>query len=90
MTVTDLSPSELWQNFAALNAIPRASKKEEAVIQFMLQFGNKLNLQTMADDIGNVIIKNRQQPVWKIGKPFVCRATWIWYIKKMPILILIL
>lgn len=57
MTVTDLSPSELWQNFAALNAIPRASKKEEVVIQFMLQFGNKLNLQTMADDIGNVIIK---------------------------------
>ena len=57
MTVTDLSPSELWQNFAALNAIPRASKKEEAVIQFMLQFGNKLNLYTMTDDIGNVIIK---------------------------------
>lgn len=31
-TINELSPSELWQNFAALNAVPRASKKEEAVI----------------------------------------------------------
>ncbi len=57
MNVTDLSPTELWQNFAALNAIPRASKKEAAVIQFMIDFGNRLNLQTINDDIGNVIIK---------------------------------
>jgi dipeptidase D len=57
MSITDLSPNELWQNFAALNAIPRASKKEEAVIQFMLDFGNKLNLHTTKDEIGNVIIK---------------------------------
>ena len=52
-----LAPTELWQNFAILNAIPRASKKEEAVIQFMMDFGNKLNLQTTRDEIGNVIIK---------------------------------
>ena len=56
-TINDLSPTALWQNFAALNAIPRASKKEEAVIQFMLDFGKKLNLQTFKDDVGNVIIK---------------------------------
>ena len=53
----ELTPTALWQNFAALNAIPRASKKEEAVIQFMMDFGNKLNLPTSKDAIGNVIIK---------------------------------
>lgn len=52
-----LAPVALWQNFAALNAVPRASKKEEAVIQFMMDFGNSLNLHTIKDDIGNVIIK---------------------------------
>ncbi len=52
-----LTPTELWQNFAALNAIPRASKKEEAVIQFMMDFGKGLNLPTSKDGIGNVIIK---------------------------------
>ncbi|MEO6542339.1 MAG: beta-Ala-His dipeptidase, partial [Ferruginibacter sp.] len=56
-TIADLAPSELWQNFAALNAIPRASKNEGAVIQFMMDFGKKLNLQTQKDDVGNVIIK---------------------------------
>jgi dipeptidase D len=55
--MTTLVPVELWKHFAALNAIPRASKKEEAVIQFMMDFGNKLNLPTTNDVIGNVIIK---------------------------------
>ncbi len=55
--LSGLIPTELWQNFASLNAIPRASKKEETIIQFMIDFGEKLNLQTYKDDIGNVIIK---------------------------------
>ena len=55
--ITGLSPTELWQNFADLNAIPRASKKEEQVIQFIMDFGKKLKLKTYKDDIGNVIIK---------------------------------
>lgn len=56
-TIENLQPAGLWKNFAALNAIPRASKKEEAVIQFMMDFGNSLNLPTTKDAIGNVIIK---------------------------------
>lgn len=56
-SITKLEPTALWQNFAALNAIPRASKKEEAVIQSMMDFGKKLNLETHKDDVGNVIIK---------------------------------
>lgn len=53
----EISPNELWQHFADLNAIPRASKKEEQVIQFILDFGKKLNLSTYKDEVGNVIIK---------------------------------
>ena len=60
--ITELSPSELWKNFAELNAIPRASKKEEQVIQFMVDFGKKLNLQTCTDEVGNVIIKKPATP----------------------------
>ena len=55
--VLELSPKNLWQHFAALNAVPRASKKEEGVIAFMLEFGRKLNLPTFRDETGNVIIK---------------------------------
>lgn len=52
-----LEPTELWNNFADLNAVPRGSKKEERVIQFMVDFAKKLNLETVVDLVGNVIIK---------------------------------
>ena len=57
MNINELQPQALWKNFQALNAVPRASKKEERVIAFMMNFGQSLGLETMNDDIGNVIIK---------------------------------
>ncbi len=57
MEVRNLEPNALWNHFADLNAVPRPSKKEERVIQFMLDFGNSLGLETIQDAIGNVIIK---------------------------------
>ena len=55
--IRQLQPTQLWNKFADLNAVPRASKKEERVIQFMKDFGNKLGLETIEDEVGNVIIK---------------------------------
>ena len=52
-----LEPKPLWNKFADLNAVPRPSKKEERVIEFMKDFGNKLGLETLVDEVGNVIIK---------------------------------
>ena len=57
MSVRNLEPKEMWNRFADLNAVPRPSKKEERVIQFMLDFGKSLGLETLQDAIGNVIIK---------------------------------
>ena len=52
-----LEPRALWNYFADLNAVPRPSKKEERVIQFMVDFGKGLNLETDVDKVGNVLIK---------------------------------
>jgi dipeptidase D len=57
MSVRNLEPKALWNHFADLNAVPRPSKKEERIIQFMVDFGNSLGLETKTDKIGNVIIK---------------------------------
>jgi len=57
MDIKNLEPQELWRNFADLNAIPRASKKEERVIAFMRSFGERLGLETIQDPAGNVVIK---------------------------------
>jgi len=57
LEIRNLEPKQLWNKFADLNAVPRASKKEEEVIAFMKDFGKKLNLETIEDEVGNVIIK---------------------------------
>jgi|TARA_B110000238_G_scaffold21382_1_gene20812 dipeptidase D len=54
--VRNQEPKEVWNHFADLNAIPRPSKKEERVIEFMVAFGKKHNLNTFVDTVGNVII----------------------------------
>ncbi len=60
--VRNLEPKSLWNHFADLNAVPRPSKKEERVIQFMVYFGKELGLETKTDGIGNVIIKKSASP----------------------------
>ncbi len=55
--IRNLEPAVLWNKFADLNAVPRPSKKEEKVIAFMKNFGLNLGLETIEDEVGNVIIK---------------------------------
>ncbi len=68
--IRNLEPQALWNNFADLNEVPRPSKKEERVIEFMKQFGAKLGLETLVDKTGNVIIKKPASPGME-GKPTV-------------------
>ncbi|CAH8289760.1 dipeptidase D [Mariniflexile fucanivorans] len=55
--IRQLQPTQLWNKFADLNAVPRPSKKEERVIAFIKNFGENLGLETLVDEVGNVIIK---------------------------------
>lgn len=55
--IRNIAPKSVWNHFADLNAVPRPSKKEERIIQFMVDFGKSLNLETLVDKVGNVIIK---------------------------------
>jgi dipeptidase D len=57
MQVSELAPKEIWKNFVKLNEVPRPSKKEERVIEFMVNFGKQLGLETHTDRVGNIIIK---------------------------------
>ncbi|MGV3631175.1 MAG: aminoacyl-histidine dipeptidase [Bacteroidota bacterium] len=62
MSIRHLEPQSLWNHFADLNAVPRPSKKEERVREFMINFGKSLGLETLEDAIGNVIIKKPATP----------------------------
>ncbi|GGW66427.1 dipeptidase D [Winogradskyella epiphytica] len=69
-----LEPKALWNKFADLNAVPRPSKKEERVIQFMKDFGNSLGLETIEDEVGNVIIRKPASKDMEDRKPIVMQS----------------
>lgn len=74
IAVRQLEPSKVWNKFADLNAIPRPSKKEERVIQFMKEFGQKLGLDTIQDQVGNVIIRKPATPGMESRKTIVMQS----------------
>ena len=72
--VRALAPNAVWNHFADLNAVPRPSKKEVRVIQFMVDFGHSLNLPTEVDHIGNVFIRKPASPGMENRTPVVLQA----------------
>ncbi len=55
-------PKALWENFYSLTQIPRPSGKKEAIGQFLANYGRSLGLETIVDEIGNVIIRKPASP----------------------------
>src|SRR6056297_544631 len=72
--IRELEPKILWNKFADLNEVPRPSKKEERVIEFMKKFGNDLNLETLVDETGNVVIRKPATAGMEDRKPIVLQA----------------
>ena len=52
-----LEPKIVFDQFAQINKIPRPSKHEEKMIEYLKDFGKSHNLETVVDETGNVLIK---------------------------------
>ncbi|MBR6604863.1 MAG: M20/M25/M40 family metallo-hydrolase, partial [Prevotella sp.] len=52
-----LKPACVFEQFATINAIPRPSKREEKMIEFLKNWGESHNLETVVDATGNVLIR---------------------------------
>lgn len=53
----DLAPAAVWRFFYDLTQIPRPSKHEDKVRNYLIDFAQKRHLDYHVDEIGNVIIK---------------------------------
>lgn len=53
----DLKPTVLFAYFHQITQIPRPSKREEKIIEFLLDFGKKHGIETQKDEIGNVLMR---------------------------------
>lgn len=60
--INNLNPREIWKHFYSLTQIPRPSKHEDAIQDFMMKFGQDLGLETIKDEVGNIIIKKPATP----------------------------
>lgn len=57
MTIKDLQPALVWNNFYGLTRCPRPSKHEEAVREYILKWAKERNMDAVADETGNIIIR---------------------------------
>ena len=57
MTIKDLQPKLIWEIFDEITAVPRPSKREEKIIEYLLAFAAKHSLEAQRDQIGNVVIR---------------------------------
>ncbi len=55
--IRQLEPKALWQNFYSLTQVPRPSHKKEEIGDFLESFGKSLGLETLRDEIGNVLVR---------------------------------
>ena len=62
MTLKDLKPSLIWSIFDEITQVPRPSKKEEKIRQWLLDFAAKNNITVKTDAIGNVVMSKPATP----------------------------
>ncbi len=55
--ILHLEPSKVWYYFQEVLNIPRPSKKEGKIIEYLLQFGKSHGFETLNDEVGNVLIR---------------------------------
>lgn len=54
--LASLTPSDVWKYFDQICQIPRPSKQEEKIVEFLLQFAKDQKLDAKRDEVGNVVI----------------------------------
>jgi len=72
--LSGLQPTNLWENFEALCGIPHPSKKEGKIRDYVVSFGKKLGLETIVDEVGNVIIRKPATPGMENRKGVILQA----------------
>ena len=62
MNKSNLKPTCVFEQFAKINQIPRPSKREERMIDFLKDFGESRGFETIVDETGNVLIRKAATP----------------------------
>ncbi len=74
MTIKDLQPSIVWNNFYSLTRCPRPSKHEEIVRKFLMDWAKEHKIEAIVDETGNVIMRVPATPGYEHLKTVVLQG----------------
>lgn len=74
MTIKDLKPALVFSIFDQITKVPRPSKKEEKIREFLLDFAAKHNIAVKTDPIGNVVMSKPATPGKEAAPTVVMQA----------------
>lgn len=84
MNKSELKPACVFEQFARINAIPRPSKHEEKMIEFLQEFGKKQGLETIVDETGNVLIRKPATPGYEDRDTIILQSHMDMVCEKLP------
>ena len=62
MTIRDLEPKLIWEQFDDITRVPRPSKREQKIIAWLEEFARKHNIDYKKDQTGNVVMRKPATP----------------------------
>ena len=74
MNKNELKPARVFEQFAKINEIPRPSKHEEQMIEYLKSFGESRGLETLVDETGNVIIRKPATPGYENKETIILQS----------------
>ena len=74
MTIKDLQPKAVWENFYGLTRVPRPSKHEGKVQDYLLGWGKEHGVDVKKDDTGNIIFTVPATPGYENRKGVIMQA----------------
>ena len=74
MNKSELKPAVVFEQFAKINEIPRTSKREEKMIEYLKDFGKSHGLETVVDEVGNIIIRKGATPGYEDCKTIILQS----------------
>ena len=72
--ILSLTPENVWKYFYELTKIPRPTGQMEEVTKYVIDFGKSLNLETVQDKVGNVLIKKPATTGYETSKTVILQS----------------
>ena len=72
--ITSLEPRIVWEQFDAITRVPRPSKKEGRIIDFLVDFAKQHHIDYRKDAIGNVVMRKPATPGYEDRPAVILQA----------------